>query len=71
MATYSMDLRQRVVRACDSGMPAAAWRRGLSEPGLGLSLAAAPAETGSIAPRKQTKFRAVSLSGERRCGWSA
>ena len=58
MAPYSMDLRKRVVRARDSGMDAEsvaakyevslAWVHRLLQ---------RRRETGSIAPRKQTKFR--------------
>jgi len=58
MAPYSMDLRKRVVRAWDAGMDAEsvaakyevsrAWVHRLLQPRR---------ETGSIAPRKQTKFR--------------
>ena len=56
MAAYSMDLRKRVVRACDDGMPAAAVATRCD-----VSLARVyrvlqrRRETGSIAPRKQTQ----------------
>ena len=65
MAAYSMDLRQRVLRAWDRGMDAErvaatyevsrAWVHRLVQ---------RRRETGSIAPRKQTKFRRRSLSDE-------
>jgi len=63
MAAYSLDLRTRVVRACDDGMPAA-----VVAARFAVSLAwvyrvlQRRRETGSIAPRKQTKFRGRSLS---------
>ena len=63
MAAYSMDLRQRVVRARDRGMPVAAVAAQFE-----VSLAwvyrvlQRRRATGSIAPRKQTKFRRRSLS---------
>lgn len=65
MAAYSMDLRKRVVRACDDGMPAAAVATRFD-----VSLAwvyrvlQRRRETGSIAPRKQTKFRGRALSAD-------
>ena len=63
MAAYSLDLRTRVVRACDSGMPVAAVAARFE-----VSLAwvyrvlQRRRETGSIEPRKQTKFRSRALS---------
>jgi len=65
MAAYSLDLRTRVVRACDSGMPAAAVAARFE-----VSLAwvyrvlQRRRDTGSIAPRKQTKFRGRALTGD-------
>jgi transposase len=65
MAPYSMDLRRRVVRARDSGMSAAAVAARYD-----VSLAwvyrvvQRRRETGSIAPRKQTKFRGRALSSD-------
>lgn len=63
MAPYSMDLRQRVARAWDAGMDAEslaakyevsrAWVHRLIQ---------RRRETGSLAPRKQTKFRQRTLS---------
>lgn len=63
MAAYSLDLRQRVVRACE---------RGLSAPRVAETFQVSRAwvyrlvqrqrETGSIAPRPQTKFRRRALS---------
>ena len=63
MAAYSLDLRTRVVRACERGMPAAAVAVQFD-----VSLAwvyrlmQRRRDTGSIAPRKQTKFRRRALS---------
>src|SRR5687768_11842730 len=65
MAAYSLDLRTRAVRACDSGMPAAAVAARFD-----VSLAwvyrvlQRRRDTGSIAPRKQTKFRGRALSSD-------
>ena len=63
MAPYSMDLRQRVARAWDAGMDAdsiaakyevsRAWVHRLIQ---------RRRETGSLAPRKQTKFRHRTLA---------
>jgi transposase len=63
MAAYSMDLRQRVVRACDRGMSAAevAARFDVSLAWV-YRLVQRRRETGSIAPRPQTKFRRRALS---------
>ena len=64
MAAYSLDLRTRVVRACDGGMSVAAVATRFE-----VSLAwvyrvlQRRRETGSITPRKQTKFRGRALSG--------
>ena len=65
MAPYSMDLRKRVVRAWDAGLDAEsvaakyegsrAWVHRLVQ---------RRRETGSIAPRKQTKFRGRVLAGQ-------
>jgi transposase len=65
MAAYSLDLRKRVVHACDSGMPAAAVaaRFDVSVAWV-YRLVQRRRETGSIAPRKQTKFRGRSLSSD-------
>lgn len=62
MAPYSMDLRKRVARAWDAGMDAEsvaakyevsrAWVHRLMQ---------RRRETGSLAPRKQTKFRGRAL----------
>lgn len=63
MAAYSLDLRKRVVRACDNGMAAAAVAARFD---VSLAwvyrLVQRRRETGSIAPRKQTKFRGRALS---------
>jgi transposase len=58
MAPYSMDLRRRVVRAWDSGMDAdsVAAKYEVSRAWV-HRLLQRRRETGSIAPRKQTKFR--------------
>ena len=65
MAAYSLDLRKRVVRACDSGMPAAAVavRFEVSVAWV-YRLVQRRRETGTIAPRKQTKFRGRALSSD-------
>jgi transposase len=65
MAAYSLDLRKRVVRACDNGLAAAtvAARFEVS-PAWVYRLLQRRRETGSIAPRKQTKFRGRALSGD-------
>jgi transposase len=65
MAAYSMDLRKRVVHACESGMPAAsvAARYDVSLAWV-YRLVQRRRETGSIAPRKQTKFRSRTLSSD-------
>ena len=65
MAAYSLDLRKRVLRAWDRGMKAEvvaatfevsrAWVHRLVQ---------RRRETGSIAPRKQTKFRGRALSSD-------
>ena len=65
MAAYSLDLRQRVLRACD---------RGRSVGDVATTYEVSPAwvyrllqrrrETGSIAPRRQTTFRRRSLSAQ-------
>lgn len=58
MAPYSMDLRKRVVRAWDTGMDAesVAAKYEVSRAWV-HRLLQRRRETGSIAPRKQTKFR--------------
>ena len=63
MAAYSLDLRKRVLRACD---------RGVSVVDVATTYEVSPAwvyrllqrrrATGSIEPRRQTKFRRRSLS---------
>ena len=65
MAAYSLDLRKRVLRAWDGGMDAdsvaakyevsRAWVHRLGQ---------RRRETGSIAPRPQTKFRGRVLAGQ-------
>lgn len=63
MAAYSLDLRTRVLRACDRGTPAAAVAARF-EVSLAwvYRLMQRRRETGSIAPRKQSKFRGRALS---------
>jgi transposase len=63
MAAYSLDLRQRVARACDSGIPvkAVAARFEVSVAWV-YRLVQRRRATGSIAPRKQAKFRGRALS---------
>jgi transposase len=63
MAAYSLDLRKRVLRAWDSGMDvySVAAKYEVSRAWV-HRLVQRRRETGSIAPRKQTKFRRRSLS---------
>jgi transposase len=65
MAAYSLDLRKRVVRACESGVSAAAVAARFD---VSLAwvyrLVQRRRETGSIEPRKQTKFRRRVLEGQ-------
>ena len=58
MATYSLDLRKRVLRAWDAGMDAesVAAKYEVSRAWV-HRLVQRRRETGSIAPRQQTKFR--------------
>jgi transposase len=69
MAPYSMDLRKRVARAWDTGMDAesVAAKYDVSRAWV-HRLIQRRRETGSLAPRKQTKFRgrALALAEERR-----
>jgi transposase len=63
MAAYSLDLRKRVLRAWDSGLDAesVAAKYEVSRAWV-HRLVQRRRETGSIAPRKQTKFRRRTLS---------
>ena len=63
MAAYSLDLRKRVLRAWDSGMDAdsVAAKYDVSRAWV-HRLVQRRRETGSIAPRVQTKFRRRTLS---------
>lgn len=63
MAAYSMDLRKRVLRAWDSGMDAesVAAKYEVSRAWV-HRLVQRRRETGSIAPRQQTKFRRRALA---------
>ena len=65
MAPYSMDLRERVVRAWDSSGDAeeVATTFGVSRAWVNR-LVQRRRETGSIAPRRQTKFRSRVLAGK-------
>src|SRR5882762_8599255 len=65
MAPYSMDLRERVARAWDSsgGADAVAARFGVSRAWV-HRLIQRRRETGSLAPRRQTKFRSRVLAGQ-------
>ena len=65
MAAYSMDLRKRVAHACDRGMPVAAVATQFEVSVAWVyRLLQRRRETGSISPRKQTKFRVRSLSSD-------
>src|SRR5438093_5879039 len=65
MAPYSMDLRARVMRAWDASGDAEAVAAifGVSRAWV-HRVAQRRRETGSIAPRKQTKFRSRVLAGQ-------
>ncbi len=65
MAPYSMDLRQRVARAWDAGLDAEtiAGKYEVSRAWV-HRLIQRRRETGSLAPRKQTKFRERALAGQ-------
>jgi transposase len=63
MAAYSLDLRKRVVRACDSGLSAAAVATRFEVSVAWVDrLLQRRRETGSIEPRKQTTCRGRALS---------
>ena len=64
MAPYSMDLRQRVARAWDAGLHAdtIAGKYEVSRAWV-HRLIQRRRETGSLEPRKQTKFRERALAG--------
>ena len=65
MAAYSLDLRKRVLRAWDAGMDAesVAAKYEVSRAWV-HRLVQRRRETGSIAPRPQTKFRSRVLAGQ-------
>ena len=65
MAAYSLDLRKRVLRAWDSGLDAdsVAAKYEVSRAWV-HRLVQRRRETGSIEPRKQTKFRGRVLSAQ-------
>ncbi|SRR6266540_1761123 len=67
MAPYSIDLRKRVLRAWDSGLDAerVAAKYEVSRAWV-HRLVQRRRETGSIEPRKQTKFRRRALEGQER-----
>ena len=71
MAAYSLDLRKRVLRAWDGGMDAdsVAAKYEVSRAWV-HRLVQRRRETGSIEPRKQTKFRGRVLSPSRRSDWA-
>lgn len=64
-AAYSMDLRERVMQDADAGLSTKelAARYRVSVPWVN-ALKQRRRETGSIAPRKQTKFRHRVLAGQ-------
>jgi transposase len=64
-AAYSMDLRERVIEDADAGVSSKdlAARYHVSRPWVD-ALKQRRRETGSIAPRKQTKFRRRVLEGQ-------
>ena len=65
MAPYSLDLRKRVVRACERGVkPAEVATQFEVSVAWVYRLVQRRRETGSIAPRKQTKFRGRALSAD-------
>ena len=65
MAPYSMDLRERVVRAWDASRDADEIAATFSVSRAWVHrLVQRRRETGSIAPRKQTKFRSRVLAGK-------
>jgi transposase len=65
MAAYSLDLRKRVLRAWDRGMGAEAVAATYDVSRAWVHrLVQRRRETGSIEPRKQTKFRGRALSPE-------
>lgn len=65
MAAYSMDLRKRVLRAWDTGMDAEAVAATYDVSRAWVHrLVQRRRETGSIAPRQQTKFRRRVLEGQ-------
>lgn len=63
MAAYSVDLRTRVARACDRGQSVADVAAAYEvSPAWVYRLLQRRRETGSLAPRTQTKFRGRALS---------
>ena len=63
MAAYSLDLRKRVARAFDQGTPPAAVAEQFDVSVAWVyRLVQRRRDTGSIEPRKQTKFRGRALS---------
>ena len=64
-AAYSMDLRERVSKDSDAGRPVVEGaRRAISREPAWVDALKQRRETGSIAPRKQTKFRRRMLEGQ-------
>jgi transposase len=65
MAAYSMDLRERVARAWDADPDAEAIAETYEVSRAWVHrLIQRRRETGSLAPRKQTKFRRCALTGD-------
>ena len=65
MAPYSMDLRERVIRAWDASGDAEAVAATFAVSRAWVHrLAQRRRETGSIAPRRQTKFRSRVMAGQ-------
>ena len=65
MAAYSLDLRERVLRAWDKGMDAETIAATFSVSRAWVHrLVQRRRETGSIEPRRQTKFRPRVLAGQ-------
>ena len=72
MAPYSMDLRKRVLRDSDAGMPSkeVAAKSSVSRSSVDR-VKRRRREAGEIAPRKQTKFRRRALATHiMNTGWS-
>jgi transposase len=64
MAPYSLDLRKRVIRACEAGTRPAAVAARFEVSVAWVYRLVQRRRAGSIAPRKQTKFRGRALSDD-------